>query len=399
MKERNMMIPTSISYSPKGSAVTTETLEEEYEHHCSPRQSRRSKTRHSNATAATAGSSSSQKNDTNKTNQDKTNGYLDEKAAIRNSILVQGAGFRREKQDIVAAMGHSPALLLSPSADIRLQRKLDSFNYNNDCSNGSRRSISSNPTSGSQRLGGIAVDGYSPGGSTSDPLGPIPQQQSRNSRWSNAIEPVLDHDEEMPHNLSNDGIDEYAITQAEIKRKKFRCYVIVAIVASLLLGAVIGVVVALTQSGTVGNSSGDECTGNIPANTGCIVPECARIKYQELKAMYPSLPDYDVTRSLADNEDCAADHIAANALAIRWTTTNNIDEMKDSDAYFALATMYFSLRGEKWNRAQNWLQPSPVCEWHGVNCTKDQDGKKDVIIALSLPDNHMVGMSRHSWDF
>ena len=195
----------------------------------------------------------------------------------------------------------------------------------------------------------------------------------------------------MPHHSSNDEIDENAIIQAEIQLKRFRCYLVIAGVVSFLFGAAVGVVVALNRSESAGNSSGDECTVNNPANTGCIVPECARMKYEELKAMYPSLPDYDITRSLAGDEGCAADLIAANALAIRWTNTNNADEMVDADVYFALATFYFSLKGEKWNRAENWLQPSPVCEWHGINCTKDKDDMKDAIVAISLPDNQLVG--------
>ena len=190
----------------------------------------------------------------------------------------------------------------------------------------------------------------------------------------------------MPHHSSNDGIDEDAINQAEIQLKRFRCYLVIAGVVSFLFGAAVGVVVALNRSESAGNSSGDECTVNNPANAGCIVPECARIKYEEL-------PDYDVTTgmSIADDDDCPPDHLAANALAIRWTNANNDDEMVDADVYFALATFYFSLSGEKWNRAENWLQPSPVCKWHGINCIKDKDDMKDVIVDISLPDNQLVG--------
>jgi hypothetical protein len=193
-------------------------------------------------------------------------------------------------------------------------------------------------------------------------------------------------DEQMPHHSSNDGIDEDAINQAEIQLKRFRCYLVIAGVVSFLFGAAVGVVVALNRSESAGNSSGDECTVNNPANAGCIVPECARIKYEEL-------PDYDVTTgmSIADDDDCPPDHLAANALAIRWTNANNDDEMVDADVYFALATFYFSLSGEKWNRAENWLQPSPVCKWHGINCIKDKDDMKDVIVDISLPDNQLVG--------
>jgi Leucine-rich repeat (LRR) protein len=32
-----------------------------------------------------------------------------------------------------------------------------------------------------------------------------------------------------------------------------------------------------------------------------------------------------------------------------------------------------------------------MCEWHGINCAKDKDVKKDVIVAISLPDNQLVG--------
>ncbi|KAI2491093.1 transmembrane receptor protein serine/threonine kinase [Fragilaria crotonensis] len=193
----------------------------------------------------------------------------------------------------------------------------------------------------------------------------------------------------MPYNTSHDGTVEGAMTQLESTLKRFRCYLLIAGAVSFLLAAVVCIVLTVRQSPTAGNSSGNECTGNNPINTECIVPECARVKYEELKAIYPSLPDYDVTRSLA-GDDCPAELIAANALAIRWTRANN-DEMEDIDVYFALATIYFSLRGDGWRSAQNWMQPSPMCEWHGVNCTKDKDGKKDVIVALSLPDNQMVG--------
>ena len=203
------------------------------------------------------------------------------------------------------------------------------------------------------------------------------------------IEPV---DKQKTHNMYNDGIDANASgTQLEVMLKRFRCYLLIASAVSVLLGAVVGIAVTVRRSETARNASADECTVNNPADTGCIVPECARMKYEELKAIYPSLPDYDIARSLAGDEGCAADLIAANALAIRWTSSDNDDEMKDSDSYFALATLYFSLSGDLWDRAENWLQPSSMCEWHGINCAKDKHGEKDVIVAISLPDNQLVG--------
>ncbi|KAI2503353.1 hypothetical protein MHU86_11073 [Fragilaria crotonensis] len=195
----------------------------------------------------------------------------------------------------------------------------------------------------------------------------------------------------MPHYPPDDGSDEDSSTQLEIKLKRFHCYLVIAGVVSFLFGVAVGIVVALTQSEKVENSFGDECANHNPADTGCVVPECARMKYEEITAIYPTLPDYDVTRTLSGDDDCPSDQLAATALAMRWTNTNNTGEMEDSDVYFALATLFFSLRGDEWNRALNWLQPLPVCEWHGINCTKDKDGKNDVIVALSLPDNQMVG--------
>ena len=314
--------------------------------------------------------------------------FRDEKAAIRDAILVQGSGFRREKQEIVAAMGYSPALLLSPSADVELQRKLHAFNS-------SSRSDNNNDDTSS--FSGVP-DG-------SDPLEALQSmevqqhQWNRNDAtpWSNAVEPTSCYDELMPETLEADGIDEYALSQSEIKRKRFRRYLIIGGVISLLvIAAVVGVTVGLTQAQAAGaardssGASGEGCTLNLDKND-CIVPHCARIKYEELQVMY-MLPDYDFGSSDHD-EDCDVDHRAANALAIRWTNTHNDDAgLEDINDYFAMASLYFSLGGEKWRNAENWLNSSsPACEWYGVKCTKDKDGRKDLVLSISLPDNFVRG--------
>jgi len=53
---------------------------------------------------------------------------------------------------------------------------------------------------------------------------------------------------------------------------------------------------------------------------------------------------------------------------------------------FALATIYASLDGTKWNNNTNWLGEQDVCSWFGVTCVQDT-----YVTQLELGENNLLG--------
>lgn len=55
---------------------------------------------------------------------------------------------------------------------------------------------------------------------------------------------------------------------------------------------------------------------------------------------------------------------------------------------YALASIYYSFRGENWTNSENWLTGEHACKWHGVICDRSQ---ASYVFELDLSNNNVVG--------
>jgi uncharacterized membrane protein len=55
---------------------------------------------------------------------------------------------------------------------------------------------------------------------------------------------------------------------------------------------------------------------------------------------------------------------------------------------FALANLYYSMRGPEWSRNDGWLSGASICEWFGAVCA---DNPMDYLVRLDLSNNSLQG--------
>lgn len=276
----------------------------------------------------------------------------EEKAAVKRA-MAQESNFRQEKQDILQAMGASPAELLTPSADWRLQRKLNfpairrsshQQDYNRD----------------------TGVGFYDPDIVTFD-----------------------DSPQQLDNSLERDQYVEEEIRDDQGRKLRFKLFVAISI--SLLCGGIIAMIVVLTTSGssskstsTTPDASSTSCQVNskdmVLCTTGFVqVPDCAQEMYDALIVKF-----IDSTPSVAQRNTygCEASQFGLVALAVAMT---NYEQIDDPELYWALATIYFALGGFDWRSNLHWLTGSSPCsgEWYGVECDNDNlDDNGEILIDL-----------------
>lgn len=63
----------------------------------------------------------------------------------------------------------------------------------------------------------------------------------------------------------------------------------------------------------------------------------------------------------------------------------------DKDDRSVLVELYVELRGEKWERSDNWLTKEDFCTWYGIECWNIGDSKTGRVRKILLPNNGLVG--------
>jgi hypothetical protein len=285
-----------------------------------------------------------------------------EKAAVKRAMALE-SNFRREKQDIVHAMGGSPAELLTPSADWRLQRKLN---------NGSPPSIRrSHNHDDSERDTGFGV--FDPDAITID-----------------------DPPEQLDHSREHAQYFEEEIRSNQGRTLRFK--LLVAISVFLMCVGIITMIVVLTTSrsssvatSTTTSIASHNCQLNaedmVLCTTGFIqVPDCAQGMYDALVGVFIE----NTTSVSHNNYGCDAQQFGLVALAVAMTNYERID---DAELYWALATIYFALDGLNWRSGLHWLTGSSPCseEWYGVACSVHDDLQDDGTISIHLEGNLLRG--------
>lgn len=276
-----------------------------------------------------------------------------EKAAVKRT-LAQDALFRAEKEGIVAAMGASPSVLLTPSANPSIQRKAGAYTS-------SRLAL----------LNAFALEDTS---NTS-----MPSILVRDD-----MPAALDHSDEQEQYRNEE--------QQELPRKhNTQLYWIIGGVAILaIIGAVVGVVIALTGGNSTATADGDS-NSNQSANLRCTwdpasvcttgsmaIPTCAVPAYNAIMDTAISIEVW------AEDSSCSPANFGAVALAVAQTNYN--EKLRKPEIYFALAAFYFAADGPSWRFDTLWLKGSSPCLWFGVECYSDGN-----IVAIELPGNNLKG--------
>ena len=308
-----------------------------------------------------------------------------EKAAVKR-ILAQEAGFRQEKQDVVASLGGSPAELVTPSANNRLQRMLNHGIVVVGITASDKPGFKE-PTNGDDTPQAIETSNSS---ELVTPSADTRFQRNRHHVIAAVCITVSDgsvfeepaNRDDTPQDIDHiEGQQQYSGTESTSDIKsyhKYRYWIVGVLLLVAVIGGIIGAVVALTGGADVALTGGapymqneqgeDSCT--LDRATLCVVPECAQEKYDVLQDTF--LP--------SNNEPCNVAQLAVTALAVA-STANDID---DPGLFFALSTLYLSMEGERWTNDDNWLEDPLVCTWYGVNCTEEG-------IELDLQRNNLRG--------
>jgi hypothetical protein len=140
--------------------------------------------------------------------------------------------------------------------------------------------------------------------------------------------------------------------------------------------------------------------GNVATDHTEVIPT----PLQRYNRLFSQILDWAATPR-ATLEDVSS----APARALHWLSYEDELMLKQFDKgisietirnRFVLATLYFSTHnrsvwGESssWEDATFWLSASPVCQWHGVECLKDEFGSDliGLITSLNLSANGLEG--------
>jgi hypothetical protein len=63
----------------------------------------------------------------------------------------------------------------------------------------------------------------------------------------------------------------------------------------------------------------------------------------------------------------------------------------DKNDHSVLVELHVQLKGEKWDRSDNWLIEADYCKWYGVECWNLGDAKDGRVRKILLPNNNLLG--------
>jgi hypothetical protein len=198
--------------------------------------------------------------------------------------------------------------------------------------------------------------------------------QSLVAQQRNEVVQVAGHAEHLDNNAS-------ATEQQQQGRQLRKVLIGVAILFVLILVASL-LVVFLREPSDPSTTTGqdDNLTG------GSSVQEDNNVTVQEdnnvtasIQTIVALLQSYNVTENNDPSSSWSNDE-SDSYRAVEWMSKNiarpNQLSPKAIVQYYALATLYFALGGEGWERKTNWLRPpsfsnSSFCAWQKVQCSGD----------------------------
>mmetsp|Transcript_14596 Transcript_14596/g.33037 ORF Transcript_14596/g.33037 Transcript_14596/m.33037 type:complete len:588 (+) Transcript_14596:107-1870(+) len=106
--------------------------------------------------------------------------------------------------------------------------------------------------------------------------------------------------------------------------------------------------------------------------------------------LFSMIVDWQVT-----NQTTLEDDESAAARALDWLAFEDVNTVDEDNirTRFALATVYHSLYKEAspWHISRFWLSDYPVCYWHGIVCSGDEDEVVSVVQSVNLSSNNLIG--------
>lgn len=281
-----------------------------------------------------------------------------EKESVWRQVAVE-TNFRQEKEAILKAFGASPAVLLSPGADSRLQRKLNSY------------------VPGESRVSN----------GTSSQEVPCIEEAAAVATVDDTSHDLLRTEEPPEAAIHHREPEEYAAEEKRnMKNRKFRFMLLVGTLCFFLISGVIVMITLFVRNQTqtssaASNGGAPVCDWNVEAmiecSTGSIeVPECAQEIYEDLAQ--------DIFPDQNSRSECYAPQFGLVATAVAKTENS---DMADIQQYWSLATFYFALGGSSWGVNKGWLNHLSPCRgsWFGITC------EAETIVGIDLESNSLQG--------
>jgi Leucine-rich repeat (LRR) protein len=168
----------------------------------------------------------------------------------------------------------------------------------------------------------------------------------------------------------------------------------------LLFFVIIGAVVALALT-----SGEDEAPAEVeprpapmPTASPTMGPATPEVK---LEIVIQALENSENVGTLADASSlprdvafydglATQDSAPAHQRAMSWLLSTEYDQYDDLEEYslrFALASIYYQLGGETWERSTSWLSSTDICDWEGIACEIGSDEFRE----LFLDRNNLSG--------
>jgi hypothetical protein len=170
------------------------------------------------------------------------------------------------------------------------------------------------------------------------------------------------------------------------------------IIAGGILLAIIGGIVAAIVVLTLPDGKPEDST---PAPTPAPTPRPDADPADQLAAMLQILREDPIVSARGldhlsdevkfyDTVDYTNETIPAGTRAMKWLLEDPWHPQPDDPMLsyrYALATLYFSTKGDSWVDHQNWLSKANACDWYGMTCNP----VKESVWAFDLTRNNLDG--------
>lgn len=174
----------------------------------------------------------------------------------------------------------------------------------------------------------------------------------------------------------------------QVSNRDIAIAVVVSVV--VIVGVVVGVVLGLRKSNEDDSPAGGGTKGPTMAPT-MIPPETELIyAFNAIDSSdYTYLYQQDLPLTVEEYEGLMDDTSATpQARAMSWLLYEDTRDISyEAGERWALASLFYSWKGDSWVSAKNWLSSESACQWEHINC----DALTGKIQEINLESNNLVG--------